>query len=100
MTTETKLLPCPFCGGEAELDEYCGKYVVFCKNSSCSWRETKEQAIEAWNTRYERTCRLIAIDGGYEEPVYAWACDQCGNDEIDTSYVRCWKCNAKVVGYD
>ena len=49
---ENKLLPCPFCGGEAKLDEHCEKYVVFCTSEKCSWHDTEAEAIEAWNTRY------------------------------------------------
>ena len=47
------LKPCPHCGGEAKLDEHCGKYVVFCTSEKCSWRNTEAEAIEAWNTRAE-----------------------------------------------
>ena len=63
-----ELLPCPFCGGEA--DEYEGDYGngIYCMMCGAmvgepihleyrvSERVTMEQAIEAWNTRHERTC--------------------------------------------
>jgi hypothetical protein len=48
---ENKLLPCPFCGGEAKLDEYCGRYNVFCTSEQCGWHDTAAEAIEAWNKR-------------------------------------------------
>lgn len=59
---ETKLLPCPICGGEAKLDEHCDKYVVFCTSEKCSWHDTEAEAVEAWNTRHERTCH---VEGSY-----------------------------------
>jgi Lar family restriction alleviation protein len=55
----TKLKPCPFCGGEAiiEQDEYWYlEWAVSCCNEDCvcyigrSYR-TKEETIAAWNRR-------------------------------------------------
>ena len=53
-----KLLPCPFCGGEAIVytDEETNCYMIGCK-SNCAvepmteWCETEENAIAQWNTR-------------------------------------------------
>lgn len=56
-----KLKPCPFCGGEAELEikQHVPKgydYIPRCANPSCAGRLTKkwinaEEAIKAWNRR-------------------------------------------------
>ncbi len=56
-----KLKPCPFCGGEAEIqcfeclfESFEGRrYAVECKFCSCSLElfETEEEAVEAWNRR-------------------------------------------------
>lgn len=55
-----ELKKCPFCGGEAVLEELehddYKEYLVYC--CECSgmveeWRKTKEEAIEAWNRRVE-----------------------------------------------
>lgn len=61
MKSETQLLPCPFCGGEASLD----REDIFCDSCHLSmkiddrlynreaenYEEAREQTIEAWNTR-------------------------------------------------
>lgn len=59
---KTDLLPCPFCGSEAVLEErnpFCDdepRYIVRCTNTSdCCIEQgytfTLEEAIEAWNSR-------------------------------------------------
>lgn len=56
-----ELSPCPFCGGEAEL-QFSGFnplnqspiYCIHCKNcwsSTFNYFETKDQAVKAWNIR-------------------------------------------------
>jgi len=66
MTTQTKqkLLPCPFCGGEANI-EYCGNpssYMDFyarCTNEKCGCRlsvvDEGNNSVKAWNTRVNKT---------------------------------------------
>lgn len=52
MTATEKLLPCPFCGGEAIIDEGQGFFWVTCGECFASGAATGEkQAIAAWNTR-------------------------------------------------
>lgn len=58
MSNEIKLLPCPFCGGEADLieqkhREYASTYYVRCKGCHCKSLERMGVGIvaEAWNTR-------------------------------------------------
>lgn len=62
--SKIKLKPCPFCGGEARLQQRArtshGFYVI-CKNCGCrtpfyqyqfdSVEKLREEAITAWNTR-------------------------------------------------
>ena len=59
MMESNKLLPCPFCGGEAGMDaDKIGKgkelYYVYCKNDCITqygYSYSKEEAIQSWNTR-------------------------------------------------
>ncbi|MBR5874833.1 MAG: Lar family restriction alleviation protein [Oscillospiraceae bacterium] len=52
-----ELLPCPFCGGEAEMFPMNIKpqygYWVVCSNCGAEQPQykTKEESIKAWNTR-------------------------------------------------
>jgi Lar family restriction alleviation protein len=55
---QNKLLPCPFCGGEAsvnfrESSSFIGYFFVSCNECGC--RQTtsisKEAVVNAWNTR-------------------------------------------------
>lgn len=50
--SEIKLLPCPFCGGEAEIlgDKTHWIYCPNCCSETKSFK-TKKEAIERWNTR-------------------------------------------------
>lgn len=53
-----ELKPCPFCGGEAQMDRFenCA-YVVRCKNLKCpaartmNYNETMQKAAKRWNDR-------------------------------------------------
>lgn len=53
--TETKLKPCPFCGGEAFLtkNEKSGVFYVFCKECLRNGRGDiiSQKAAEKWNSR-------------------------------------------------
>ena len=58
-----ELKPCPFCGGEADMTKrktaIATFYRVFCANYDCKVKPSaperwiKDDAIEAWNRRYE-----------------------------------------------
>lgn len=75
MTQELK--PCPFCGGKAEtIENAVGTlFWVYCR--SCGARsdsyttEYRQKAIDAWNTRAERTCRNIS------DPPSGFYCSVC-----------------------
>ena len=69
MRETNELLPCPFCGGEAEtfnpFDAIPGTWCVICREcASCNgFEQTEPEAIEAWNTRVDEkpsdTCSSI-----------------------------------------
>ena len=112
----SELKPCPFCGGEARISsDYSselGKTRWWLWHECCEhdgesrgygsalfpwfetpWYDTEQEAVDAWNTRAERTCkqkRLFNLmsrecDGEY----YEW------HGEEKPNY--CPNCGAKVV---
>ena len=74
-TYESQLMPCPFCGGKAELQIYYGRYRVRCWQSvpTCMTPVktmgylTPEEAIKAWNTRSAESKVLENIRAEIEE---------------------------------
>lgn len=106
-----ELEPCPFCGEEAKVAEEGSWtdqsifYSVFCIRcrSQIYWFKTTEEAIEAWNTRAERTC-----EGHRCEETGEWVCHKCGGslagcmfEPVRDGFVDvpnfCPNCGAKVV---
>ncbi len=70
MSNDVKLEPCPFCGGEAELEDLGGRdeYFVYCTNPRCGVQQIAkylpDDAIAAWNARHQpqREAVLEALD--------------------------------------
>ena len=52
-----ELLPCPFCGAEANVSECQGRddrFYIWCDGCCCTvMYKSKQDAINAWNTRAE-----------------------------------------------
>ena len=99
----SELLPCPFCGGEAALvptlETTVREWFVTCSNLECSVLAcrtkryyTEAEAIAAWNTRAERTCRNISGKNWW-----AFECSECGEMIEQGVPEYCPECGAKVV---
>ena len=121
----SKLLPCPFCGGEASKRLfYGGKYGIYC--DECSARvgglyDTEAEAVAAWNARAERIYATGGIIARVEcrnvcNSLSEFTCDRCGFNCDLTSWISlfdgdegrhrhhhhgtpnyCPNCGAKVV---
>lgn len=101
----SELLPCPFCGGEAEICRHALVSWVRCKkcgvDTPAALPQDEQLAIDFWNTRAERTCSVVCIIDGLimDEPNSIEL--SCGHtfetwDEVPPNY--CPNCGAKVVG--
>ena len=103
----SELLPCPWCGKKPELAHYetfdNDEWAVACVGECCEIQPatnsyfTREQAIEAWNTRAERTCHRVLDEELANTP--GWhvkhRCSSCGEKLADVSY--CPNCGARVM---
>lgn len=99
---------CPLCKGKVIINveqlavypgtPYC---TIFCP--SCGLKLTRrgnngyQEAIDAWNTRHERTCRNI--NDKYSR---SWVCSECNESHVvnaaDSEPFRyCPSCGCKVV---
>lgn len=118
MQVNDKLKPCPFCGGKAKTYDYEGKRDIYdpdtlgyvdteyftrwgCGCEVCGAmvpeKRSEEEAIEAWNTRTERTCKQVFIEcnDGLMPPFTAH-CSECGAGWGYTPDY-CPGCGAKVI---
>lgn len=115
----SELKQCPFCGGEAELRFFNNgpsfSYRVECLNCTAMvgrrfeeystnrtfWFGIKQEAIDAWNTRAERTCEMIP--NGETDFAATLKCSVCGNVESvyaisADEFNYCPNCGARVTG--
>lgn len=89
--------PCPFCWSEAR--HYAPEppdHHIECRNccADMGGYETEAEAIEAWNTRAERTCSITTLHD-YDGTIVATYCE-CGQIiEAEDNY--CPNCGAKVI---
>lgn len=105
-----ELLPCPFCGGEAETVEHDSTYLhgffAHCANDDCpntvetDIYPTEAEAIAAWNTRHEETCKVKELETIAQTLSMAswlsWGeCSECGClTPVDSTF--CIHCGRKV----
>lgn len=102
----SELKPCPFCGNKPDMwyTERIGLWTIHCFNEDAhragAAAKTEAEAIEAWNTRHERTCELEPPSCG------ARRCKRCGAFvSVDAVFDCCGviptrfcpNCGAKVV---
>ena len=102
-----ELKPCPFCGMNARAWSESQSWYVGCIGAFCA-AQTKpfcerEEAIEAWNTREERTCELngtISWEWNTTSTTFYTHSLSCGHNVTTTEPeppCYCEECGAKVV---
>lgn len=93
----SELLSCPLCGEKARIDRYEHFYRVLCTDcpASTEWLYSEQEAIDAWNTRVERTCEAIPRSM-LSRNWLDWECSECGQN-LDAAVNYCPNCGAKVV---
>lgn len=101
------LKPCPFCGGEVHIgvnkESTVREYFVDCLNCHIRLYKigykrfyTEAEAIAAWNSRAERTCKVtkeFADIGGERMTDYSCCLNQSG-----WGHNYCPNCGRRVVG--
>ena len=108
--TET-LKPCPFCGGEASIQQFDAhpslpfRIICACGAEIRGGRgESVEEGVERWHRRAERTCHAVEI---FEEETFGtgvyFECSEChetlgaASRHGDSIPNYCPNCGAKVV---
>lgn len=93
------LLTCPFCGSEASERTVGDYFQIGCPDYAClayiidmPVYLSRQEAVNDWNTRAERTCHAVFDDSNW----YKWICSECGQP-IDRADNYCFSCGAKVV---
>lgn len=94
------LKPCPFCGGEVfmSVSDYGDTHYwrVHCNGGKCPFYVsavfyTEAEAVKAWNTRAERTCRNSA------DAPSIFRCSECQLAEFDFGkWNYCPNCGARI----
>lgn len=102
-----ELKPCPFCGGEARTFEFSWHasqfgghmfekpyWQVICESCKAAIGDfdSKAEAIEAWNTRAERTCRNTQHDTDFMCSV----CGKCVDNGRILGFNHCPNCGARI----
>lgn len=100
------LKPCPFCGAESSVNYGRGGTIAYVRCEGCGVYSphftTKQEAVEFWNTRAERTCTPTYEYHGepFMHPIYVKEFS-CGHEfrtyDPDEVPNYCEECGAKVV---
>lgn len=108
----TELLPCQFCGGEADVHYFAhddSECTVMCSNPNCrasvsarscgSMTTAYNRARKLWNSRAERTCRMEYNEewsGDELYPTECYNCSECHYMTSDGMPSYCPNCGARV----
>lgn len=99
----SELKPCPFCNAKPK--QHNPLYLHVRHEEGCALAVDGERnevyTIEAWNTRFERTCRNLRSGSDFK-------CSECGCEVVGSDYFMeanmnngdwnyCPNCRAKVV---
>lgn len=97
-TNRGVILPCPFCGGEAEWAKEAGLYSIRCKNGTCIGSDIRPEygelicAIADWNTRPALPIgRCVECKHYYSESPSTGYCDNVQDVKGDTDYCSCFE---------